>query len=280
MKLNLSVKKIKSYIQLIRPLTAMLGIMGVFVGGTLSGFNMISIELFYAMVVVFFMVAGSMSFNDYFDCKIDKISHPHRPIPSGNISPREALYFSYVSFFVALVLSWIINVFSFMIVVSGIDLLVLYEKFFKNIGLLGNIVAAFISGLALVFGGAAVGHYHNAILLACMTFVLMLGREILKDVQDVTGEVLNRKTLPMQIGRRNALYVGCFFVFMTIVLVPLPYLLHILNFWYGVIIIPASILFAYSILLVLKDLKNIGITIEILRSGSAFALLGFIVGVL
>jgi 4-hydroxybenzoate polyprenyltransferase len=272
-------QKAKGYIALIRPITALLAILGVFVGGILGGLQFFSIYLILAMIVVFFMVAGSMAINDYLDWKIDQLAHPTRPIPSGTILPKEALYFSCASFSIAVLLSMAINFLSFGIVVAGLGLLILYEKYYKNIGFFGNILAAFISGMALIFGGAAVGNVHYTFLLAAMTFFIMLGREILKDVQDVKGDALHRVTLPMTIGRKNALYVGCMFIAATVALVPFPYWWNILSFWYIVIIIPAALLFMYSILISLKDIKNIGISIEILRSGSAFALIGFILGI-
>lgn len=271
---------LKSYLQLIRPLTALLAALGVFVGGILGGFHLVSVSLVLAMIVAFFMVAGSMALNDYLDRAIDQHVHPHRPIPSGGLSPRGALHFAYISFFIALVLSASINILSFGIVVVSICLLVIYEQYLKNIGLIGNILAGFISGMALIFGGAAVGHVHNTLLLAAMTFLIMLGREILKDIQDIKGDRIQRVTLPMNIGQNKALYVGCSLVTATIALTPFPYWLNILNIWYIVIIVPAGVLFAYSILLVLRDIKHIGVTIEILRSGSAFALAGFVLGVI
>jgi len=155
----------------------------------------------------------------------------------------------------------------------------LYEKYYKNIGLIGNVLAAFIIGMALVLGGAAVGSVHDTLLLAVMTFCIMLGREILKDVQDLEGDVTYRVTLPMKIGRKNALYVGCLFVVATVALTPFPYWWSILSFWYIVIIVPVALLFICAILLALKDIKHIGTSIEILRSGSAFALIGFILGI-
>lgn len=274
------INKARVFLELIRPVTVLLGLTGVFVGGILGGFHLVSLDLLLAMIVVVFMMAGAMAFNDYFDMEIDKIAHSHRPIPSGRLSPKEGLQFAYASFFTASLLSIFINMLGFGIVIFSIGLLVLYEKYFKNIGLAGNIVAAFISSITLIFGGVAVGQAHNATILAAMTFLIMLGREILKDVEDIEGDIMTRVTLPMKIGRKKALYVGCLAIVATIALVPFPYWWNILSLWYIIIIIMVSIMFIYSMILVLKDIKNIGTTIEILRSGSAFALIGFIVGII
>lgn len=272
--------KLKSYVELIRPISAILGLFGTFVGGILGGFDNVSIKLFYAMIVVVLVTAGSMAFNDYFDRDVDKLAHPRRPIPSGRLSPKEALYFSYATFTLAVVISLFITLFNLALVLLSIALLFLYEHYFKDIGFAGNITVAFISSMALIFGGGAVGEADKAVILAVMTFLLMLGREILKDVQDIEGDKQFRTTLPMKIGRQKALYLGCILILITLALVPLPYLFHILSIWYIVVIVPASIILFYSIFIVIKDIDNIARTIEILRSGSLFALVGFVLGVL
>lgn len=49
--------------------------------------------------LVVFMVSGAgNAINDYFDIKIDSINRPERPIPSGRVKAKEALYFSYLLF--------------------------------------------------------------------------------------------------------------------------------------------------------------------------------------
>jgi geranylgeranylglycerol-phosphate geranylgeranyltransferase len=274
------VNKAKAFLELIRPLTAVLGLTGACVGGILGGVQFFSIDLLLAMVIVFLMIAGANAFNDYFDRDIDKIAHPYRPIPSGKLSPREGLLFAYSCFFISLLLSFVINFINFGIVIVSIGLLILYEKYFKEVGFMGNVVIAFLSGMALVFGGAAVGQAHQALILALMAFLIMLGREILKDVQDVEADILKRVTLPMKLGRQNAFYIGSALIVISIVLIPIPVWLNILSLWYLIVIMPASLVFFYALFLAFQDLKNIGVTVDILRIGSGFALIGFIVGII
>ena len=72
-----------------RPFTSILGMAGAYIGGIVAGAPFFSIPLLLAMAVVFFVGAGSMPFNDYFDRDVDIISHPNRPIPSKRLSPQE-----------------------------------------------------------------------------------------------------------------------------------------------------------------------------------------------
>ena len=46
-------------------------------------------------LVVFLISGAGNAINDYFDIRIDSINRPERPIPSGRVKLKEALYFSY-----------------------------------------------------------------------------------------------------------------------------------------------------------------------------------------
>lgn len=257
-----------------------MGMISVFVGGVISGFGYISFNLFLAMVVIFLMTAGSMAFNDYFDWEIDRVIHPKRPIPSGKLRAKEGLWFAFSSFFISLIFSFFINLECFGIVILSIGFFVLYEKFLKNQGLMGNIVVAFLSSMTFTFGGASVGKIYNATILSVIAFFLVIGREILMDVRDAEGDKLGRITLPIKIGKKYAAYIGCIFLVVAIALTPLPVIWNIFSMWYLVIIIPADFLITYAILLSLKDVKNTSRTPDIVRIGMAFGLIGFILGVI
>ena len=53
-------------------------------------------------LVVFLVSGAGNAINDYFDIKIDSINRPERPIPSGRVKAKEAFYFSYLLFALAL----------------------------------------------------------------------------------------------------------------------------------------------------------------------------------
>ena len=262
-----------------RPFTSILAIAGTYIGGIVADAPFFSIPLLLSMIVVFFVGAGSMAFNDYFDREVDIISHPNRPIPSKRLSAKGTLYFSILLFSLAVFISIFINLLCFMIVISALGLLYCYEIFFKNQGFIGNIVVAFLSSMSFTFGGIAVGNPSASLLLSVLTFFLFTGREILKDVQDVKGDLSTRNTLPMKIGEKNAVLVASILLIATIFLSPLPFLLHQLGIGYLIIIIMVDVLIIYVIKQNLKDLQNTGKSVSLTRIAAAIGVIAIILGV-
>ena len=271
--------KTKALIESMRPKTIPLALMGVFIGGIVAdSASYVSFDLFLAVVVAFFITAGSLIFNDYYDWKIDKVIHPERPIPSGRLLPKEGLYFAILSFCITLIISYFINMVCFGIAVFSIVCIVLYDELFKNKGIVGNLVVAFVSAMSFTFGSAAVGQPSSSLILSIMAFFIFLGREILMDVRDIGGDMLARVTLPMQIGEKSATYVGCIFLAVTIILTPLPFIWGILSIWYLLIIILVDIIGIYVILLSFKKIRNIGKMADLVRIVAAIGSIAFIIG--
>ena len=272
--------KTKAIVESMRPKTIPLALIGVFIGGIVAdSASYVSFDLFLAVVAAFFVTAGSLIFNDYYDWKIDKVIHPERPIPSGRLLPKEGLYFAILSFCIALILSFLINAICFGIAVFSIGCIVLYDELLKNKGIIGNLVVAFVSSMSFIFGGAAVGQPLSSLILSIMAFFIFLGREILMDVRDIGGDMLARVTLPMQIGEKAATYVGCIFLAVTIILTPFPFIWGILSVWYLFTIILVDIIGVYVILLSFKKIRNIGKMADLVRIVAALGSIAFIVGV-
>jgi geranylgeranylglycerol-phosphate geranylgeranyltransferase len=270
--------KILALIESIRPITAFLGLAGAYIGGIVADAPYFSIPLILAMIVVFFATGGSMAFNDYFDRKVDKISHPKRPIPSKRITARESLYFSIILFVAALIISFFINWICFFIVLFSYLAMYVYEVYLKNIGFIGNLFVAFLASITFTFGGAAVGRPFSSVLLSIITFFLFSGREILKDVQDVRGDIIARKTLPMSIGEKNAAIIGSFILAIAMILSPLPFIFNLLGIGYLIFISVVNIICIYAIFQTLKDINNAEKTVGLIRTASAIGVLAIIVG--
>lgn len=273
----LSIKSL-ALVESMRPISSILGLAGAYIGGLVAGSPYFSFPLLLATAVVFLIGAGSMAFNDYFDKDIDKISHPLRPIPSKRLTAKEELFFSVILFGLAVVISAFINWICLGIVLFSITFLYGYEVYFKNYGLAGNVAVAFLSAMSFTFGGAAVGKPFSSVVLSLIVFFMFTGRETLKDVQDVKGDLLSRNTLPMRIGERNAAIVGSVFLGFSIILSPLPFLLGQLKIYYLIFISIVDLICLYAIKETLKDLANTERSVGLIRAAAAIGIFAIIVG--
>lgn len=225
-------------------------------------------------IVVMFTGAGN-ALNDYFDREVDKVAHPERPIPMGLVAPMTALYLSVVLFSATVAVSVFVNLWSFAIVVSSIVFMVAYETLLKAEGLAGNLVISWLTGALFLFGGASVDGMDVAWILAALAFLATLGREIVKDVQDIEGDRGSRTTLPMRIGVRKAGAVASAAFALAVALSPLPYLLELLSVWYVPVVAVADAMFIYCAAVHFADPKR-GQTVA--KLAMLVALAAFLIG--
>jgi len=150
-------KKIWGFIRLLRPEISIFGILCVYIGAIASGSYSFSYELVYGMLAVFFIGAGSMPFNDYFDWEIDKLNHPNRPLSIGLFKPVFGLHTGVIFFIIGLILSFLINYLCFIIASIAIILIIIYEIEYKNKAFIGNIIVAFTTAISFTYGGAILG---------------------------------------------------------------------------------------------------------------------------
>lgn len=267
---------IKSFIELIRPLNCLMVSAGVIIG-SIAGIGMDSsfaLLIFLAALSATITNAGGNAMNDYFDREIDIIAHPKRPIPSKRLTPKSVLIFAVACFILAIIFSARINLICFILAIINIAALIFYEKYLKNKGLIGNIAVAYLMGSIFLFGGAAVGRITTSAILAILAFFAGLGREIIKDVEDMAGDKKQRQTLPMKIGKKNAVIMANFCLIAAILFSFLPLAMNILGKGY-LIVVAADLVFIYSMFIAFKDPHSAQKAIKL---GMILALISFFFG--
>ena len=266
-------------IKMIRPLNNLMSSLSIpIVMVTLFGFDIftstILIHTFIGMIIVFLFTSAGNILNDFMDREIDKYNHPDRPIPSGDVDPKDALRYSIGMFLFAIFISLFLPIIlPQIIVLSAVILLVSYEWKFKKSGLSGNIIISFLTGLVFIFGGSIYGKLYLPIILGLLAFLASVGREITKDIQDMKGD-LDRKTFPMRVGKGKAQYTVIAFVTAAVLLSPLPYIENLLSLSYLVIVIFADVVFIYSLFI----LNNAEKSQKFNKIGMIIALIAFLVG--
>ncbi len=164
-------------------------------------------------VVVFLVSGAGNAINDYFDIKIDSINRPERPIPSGRVKLKEALYFSYLLFVLGIALAIKINTVCGFIALFNSLLLIFYAKTLKSTPLLGNLSIGYLTGSTFLFGASVFGFegLKTLSVLFVLSALAITAREIVKDIEDMEGDKIEgADTLPLRIGARNASYLGGF----------------------------------------------------------------------
>ena len=241
---------ISRWFELIRPVNALMAGVGVAVGYflTLRTYPLTGV-LGLSMLSAMLISAAGMAINDYFDRHIDARIKPHRPIPSGRIKSRSALLISLLLFGIGVYIPLeYVNITCVYIALIVSLLLVIYSWLLAKLPLLGNIAVALSTGLTFVFGEAtATGHIFstNISILFTLAFLSTLAREIYKDIEDVEGDKISRRTIPMIVGREISEIVASSAILISVIASPIPYILGTLNIVYILGIVVADVIFTY-----------------------------------
>ena len=153
--------------------------------------------------IVFFITAGGNVFNDLRDLEIDRINRPHRPLPSGKVTPGAAGILAGSLFTAGLALTIPAGLLCVVIAVVNSLLLLVYARALKRTALWGNVAVSYLAASIYPFGGALAGlpAIERTLPLAGITFLAMLSRELLKDAEDVEGDSrAGAKTVPISFG--------------------------------------------------------------------------------
>jgi len=271
---------VAGFVSMIRPGNCIMGAAGVLLAAVIclspeAALEDFAVDISLSMLVVVIFTAAGNSLNDYFDREVDRKAHPSRPIPRGAVSPRGALAFSSLMFTVSCVLGLVVGPISFLIVVLSVAIMLAYEVLLKSEGLMGNLAISWLTGALFLFGGASVDGMEIAWILALLAFLATLGREIVKDVQDIEGDRGSRTTLPMRIGARNAGVVASASLLAAVALSPAPYLLSLLTEWYLALVVVADGIFIYSSLIHFRDPER---GQKVIKLAMLFALAAFLFG--
>lgn len=123
--------------------------------------------------LLFFAIAAGSAAADtltgYNDRDIDAIMErtKGRPIPSGRISPRNALIFGLILAGVSLVCSWFINIWAFGLMAFGLfDNIIVYSKWLKRTSQSNIILGGFSGGAPALIGYIAITFQHVEIGIA------------------------------------------------------------------------------------------------------------------
>jgi len=268
----------KAFLELMRVGNCLMAAVAIIIGFFIAG-GLIYTTALIAAISGFFICAGGQTINDYFDRKIDAITSKNRPIPSGRVSPKQALFFSLALFIIGIGLATQLNITGQFIAILFTVLLIAYPLFMNRVKYIGNIIVAAGTAFTFIYGAAATGQVPTLIIaLAISAFFSNMAREIIKDIEDMKKDNKTKTTIPLLIGSQNAKAFPLIYYTIAILLSVFLFFRYRLNEGYLFITLIGAIFFIYSAIFLLKNnpkksqkMSKIGMIISLI----AFILAGF-----
>jgi geranylgeranylglycerol-phosphate geranylgeranyltransferase len=232
--------------RLVRPLNLLMVAVGVFVGGFLAegsrAFDApLLSNLILAALSVVGIAAGANSLNDVADEEIDRINRPDRPLASGVIGRNVALAVWAAGTFIGLVIAAILSLSHLLIAVAAGALMAVYNYRLKRVPFSGNAVVSILVATSIIYGAMAVDSASAAFYAAGFAFLVTLAREIVKDIEDIRGDlIVGARTLPVVVGVNQARGIAGGIIAATMLATPLPFLFSNYSGLYLLVVLVAA----------------------------------------
>ncbi|MEM2974330.1 MAG: UbiA family prenyltransferase [Candidatus Micrarchaeia archaeon] len=279
--------KIKGFVELTRIEHGILYGIAVLIGILLvTGIQaLFTVSAILGFLTALFIEMGAFSLNDYIDVQADIINKRiDRPLVRGDLKRESAFAISLVCFLIGNIIAIFISPECFIIAAAFSLLSIMYNSKFKRYAIIGNIFIGITMALPFIFGALIAGAVNDAILvLAGMVFIIGLGREMMKDIEDMKGDkAVGAKTLPIQVGPKKTAYsiAACYIIGVFLSILP------IFSFFKGkqtyLLILIVDLIFVYVMVNVLKkqDSSTLKSARKITLIGSALSLLAFFLAAL
>jgi 4-hydroxybenzoate polyprenyltransferase len=234
-------RSIKLYWNFGRPFTLIPPMVGIF-SGSLIGYgathvHFVPLHVLLAVLAAGVLNAASNGINQICDFKNDSINKPHRPLPSGQMTRRQAWVFVAITYFVALamvaVINWQILAIYILAALATLAYSVPPVRLKRSTWGSNIIIALIRGGLLKVAGWAAVATVLHSVepwYIGSIYVVFLLGATTTKDFADIDGDrAAGCITLPVRYGATfSARAISPSFILPWLML-PLGLWLHILS---------------------------------------------------
>ncbi|MHA2503673.1 MAG: geranylgeranylglycerol-phosphate geranylgeranyltransferase, partial [Candidatus Kariarchaeaceae archaeon] len=206
-----------------------------------------------ATIVPISYIGIAMVHNDIIDEEIDKINAPHRAIPSGKVSIRQAKIYCWVLFAVGTIAGIWLGLQPVIIMALTLVLSLFYNTSLKKTGFLGNISVGITAPSAFLYGDAVASGWENfwptanwspALYLFLVSSFLNTSREVSKGIMDIEGDAeYGVMTIAVKFGPRMAAWLVSLLLFFAALLVIIP----VINGTFGYLFIIGASVFIFLI---------------------------------
>lgn len=253
---------LKYYLKIMRLFNSfMSGIGVVFTALLCSGYALLGVENIYILLLGFYtgfsVTAVCMVINDIIDEKVDRVNKPWKPLPMGYVDRKLLVTISVAMITSVLFLNALANTWLFIVTsiysVIGISYSMLRKHWWSQL-----LVALSTTG-PIIYGYVLFVNTGISTLIAMFSttiFLVTLGREILKAIQDIEGDKkYGYETIPIKTGVGRARIIMIIVAITGVVLGILTGVIANTNALYMVLITASGIYYLYYIGKVYKEIS-------------------------
>jgi geranylgeranylglycerol-phosphate geranylgeranyltransferase len=198
-------------LRLIRAPNLAIAAAGVLAGGWIALADVaVPKELVYAALSAIALGAAGNTWNDVRDVAADRINRPGtRPLAAGLVTRGTADLMLFAGALLGIVFAGLVGGWQVVTGIAALGVMLVYSPLLKPVPLLGNLAVAVVAGSAPFYGALAVDRPAAGIVPWILAAWLHFVREVVKDLEDEPGDrAINRRTLPIAVGRRPAMVVA------------------------------------------------------------------------
>lgn len=193
---------------------------------------LLDFNLFIIVLVSSLTIASGYIINNFYDSKKDLINRPNKSQLDRLVSQKTKLQVYFTVNFVVFLLAFFVSFRAVLFFSAYIFLIWFYSHKLKKITVVGNLTAAFLAVLPFF---AILLYYKNLypeiFAHATFLFLLILIREMIKDLENLKGDVANDyQTIPVLYGEAFAKKIITALTVST--LIPIYYLIEIFEVGY------------------------------------------------
>lgn len=193
---------------------------------------LLDINLFIIVLASSLTIASGYIINNFYDSKKDLINRPNKSKLDRLVSQKTKLQVYFTINFVVAIMALFVSVKAFLFFSVYIFLIWFYSHKLKKYPIIGNLTAALLAILPFF---AILLYYKNLypeiFAHAIFLFLLLLIREIIKDLENIIGDIANNyQTIPVKFGEVFAKKIITFLTILTII--PIYFLVEIYDVGY------------------------------------------------
>jgi 4-hydroxybenzoate polyprenyltransferase len=176
-------------------------------------------RLFIIVFVSSLTIASGYIINNFYDAQKDLINRPNKTMLDRLVSKKTKLQVYFSLNFIATGLAFIVSWRAALFFASYIFLIWYYSHRLKKFPMIGNLTASMLAilpffGILLYFKN----FYHVIFAHACFLSLLILIREMIKDLENLKGDMANNyQTVPVRFGEKISKQIITALTILTIV---------------------------------------------------------------